>query len=446
MKREPTPWVHRLRPAGGTSARPASSPELLERATLVIGADAVAWAVEAAGEVVRSVSGVLDPARGSGTGFEREACEACLLTALVGLTVGQEVDGVRTPPEAINQVRMSVCQAVPVATVVRTVWGSHTRVQEALMAEITELVDPSRVLGVVRDVNRWLSEVADIFVRDLMAEHEEELAAWRGRLSQDRSRVLDTLLSGIRPPRAEETLGLRVEGWHLFAHGWQAEEGFIPSADADLARYVADVADVLGANGSLILPHESGNLLWWTTRAEPQADIGTLLRGVGPPSWLRVGVGEPFRGAAGIPDAHRSAMMSGSVAAARATPVEFSDEVRVAALGAQDLDAAGVLVRTVLRGALGDDARTAAARRATLAYLEAGGSRQTAAHRLCVAPNTIASRVDRLSGLLGRPVDRRRLETMLALQLVEQFPGLAHARAERPGRMESRSPTTRGSR
>ncbi|WP_241004450.1 helix-turn-helix domain-containing protein [Conexibacter sp. SYSU D00693] len=63
-------------------------------------------------------------------------------------------------------------------------------------------------------------------------------------------------------------------------------------------------------------------------------------------------------------------------------------------------------------------------------YLEEGSSHAAAARRLGVHTNTISYRVQKAAGLLGRPVDSRRLETSAALMLLDVLRARAEAQPD----------------
>jgi hypothetical protein len=187
---EETEWVRHLSaPDGREPVSPASSQASIDSATATIGAGPVSWAVSAADQIVTAVAQDLggQMERAPVTGYEREACEACLLASLASLVLRSPV---HTPAEAINQVRMSVRQGIPVAGVLRTVWASHTMVQDTLLGEASRLLPAERIVAAIRALNDRLSEIANVYVRELMAEYEEELAVWRGDLTADRCAAL----------------------------------------------------------------------------------------------------------------------------------------------------------------------------------------------------------------------------------------------------------------
>jgi hypothetical protein len=426
---EQNEWVRQLRPPmGREEVRPASSADLLATATATIGADAVAWAVAAADELVGTVATALGDATTpvEMTGYEREACEACLLTSLATLT-DLATREVHTPAEAINQVRMSVRQEIPIVNVVRTVWASHTMVQDALLGEAEQLLPPERVVPAARSLNERLFEIVNVYVRELMAEYEEELAVWRGDLSGDRVAVLDSVLEGAAPPDAERVLGLRLYGWHLLAQAWQATPGFVGDADADIGRFAASAARAMGASGALVLPRGSATVIWWTFRTAPNFEVASLRSELSTPGWMRLSLGETGRGVAGVQESYRGAGLAraaGTLADQPATPVMAYEDMRVVTLALGDSGAAQQFIRSVLRGALGVDGRTSEYRQAARAYIASGFSRQEAAKELQVSPNTVAYRVNRLGELLGRPVRQNPVETLIALEFVDRAPAL----------------------
>jgi hypothetical protein len=359
------------------------------------------------------------------TDRDREACEACLLTALVALAEEREADSIHAPPEALNQVRFAVRQGLPVTSVVRSVWASHSKTQDALLAQVGALLSPVEIVPTMLELNDQLFTIVNCYVGELMAEYDEELSVWRGQLSEDRRRVVDSLMAGAVPHDAERILGLRLTDAHLVAFARQAADGFVATADQDLARFVGAATKTLSATGCLILPQDGETLVWWTFAGEPPAEVERALEDASVPPWMRLAVGEPGRGVTGFRDALDSAKL-----ARLATGIDGANRVqsyastRLVCLGLTDPGAASLFVRSVLRGALADDDKVAEYRSTALAYLEAGGSLRRAAARLNVAPNTVTYRVARLAELLGRPVTDRPAETLAALVLAEAMPSL----------------------
>ncbi len=406
----------------------ASDPEMIALATAEIGQAPTSWAVQAAADIVRQVGDDFAAEKSDflPTGNEREGCEACLLTTLVGIHRGAPAEEVAAPRGARNHVRLSVRQGIPIGTVVRLVWASHTQVQDALLARIAETVDPSMVVGEVRDLNDILFAYVNSYVRDLMAEYEEEVELWRGRLAAERLSVFTMLVDGERPPvDAERILGLRLQGDHLIAVGWPATGSYVPARDAEIAAFASDVGRRLGASGSLVLQREGGTEFWWTMRSRAPAGASRTVQSVARPAWMNLAIGVPGHGIEGIRLSHLAAHQAVRVGRASAQDHVWAyEDVEVLAMLMSDPNAARMFVQRELRGALGMTAKVVDLRTTVRLFLENGGSRVMTASALNLAATSVAYRVSRLSDLLGRPVADRPVETLLALQLLHRFPQL----------------------
>ena len=136
---------------------------------------------------------------------------------------------------------------------------------------------------------------------------------------------------------------------------------------------------------------------------------------------ISVAGGEPARGLAGFRLTHSQARQAHAVAtAARLTDgrrMTLSAQVGPVALMCGDLDATAAWVRRTL-GRLATDDETHARLRDTLwSFLSNGSSYTAAAHELILHKNTVQYRVRKAEDVLGRPVQERRLELELALQV-----------------------------
>lgn len=423
-------WLAGLAPDERTPVpEAASDPDMIALASSEIGPAPTSWAVQAAADIVRQVGDDFAAEQGTApmTGTEREGCEACLLTTLVGIHRGTPADEVAAPQGARNHVRLSVRQGTPIGTVVRIVWASHTWVQDALLAHLAKTLDESSLVSEVRDLNSVLFSYVNSYVRDLMAEYEEELELWRGRLAAERLSVYNMLVAGEGPPPdAERTLGLRLRGDHLIAVGWPATGRHVPARDAEIAAFASDAGRQLGASGSLVLQREGGTEFWWALKSRALVDAPRIVESIERPAWMNLAIGVPGHGLEGIRLSHRAAHQAARVGRAAAHGhVWVYDDVELLAMMMSDPEAARMFVHRELHGALSTAPKAAAVRTTVRLFLENGGSRLKTAEALNLAATSVAYRVSRMSDLLGRQVSDRPVETLLALQLVHRFPQLA---------------------
>jgi hypothetical protein len=422
-------WMESLRPtANGAVDGPASDPEIIASAEAEIGAPATAWAAEAAAEIVRQVDEDFSLAGTPGmmTGTEREGCEACLLTTLIGLNRGTAAAEIIAPRGAQENVRLSVRQGVPIGSVLRTVWACHTRVQDALLAVIEREVPADRMVAEVRALNAALFSYVNSYASDLMHGYEDELSLWHGRLPAERLRVLTAILDGEEPGEdAERILGLRLGRHHLVALAWPATSGHVPDREAARHRFGADAAQALGAAGVLTVEYQGTTLFWWGFNTRPDPSVAGALRAVPRADWLRLAAGRPGSGLAGLRESHFEAQQAARVARLSPRPEFWNyDDAGMLALLIADPQGAARFVQVQLGGLLGPDQKLTHIRDTLRHFLLAGSSRIAAAQALHLATNTVAYRVRRAAELLGRPVNENQVTTLVALEMAHIFPQL----------------------
>lgn len=426
-------WMESLRPTtAGAGARPASDPATIASAEAEIGVAATAWAAEAAAHIVRLVDEEFNLAGTPGmmTGTEQEGCEACLLTTLIGLHRGTAAADILAPRGAQDNVRLSVRQGVPIASVLRTVWACHTRVQDALLAIIERNVPPDRIVTEVRELNAALFSYVNSYVSDLMRGYEDELSLWHGRLPAERLRVLTAILDGEEPgEEAERILGLRLGRHHLIAVARSTSSGHVPDRDALRQHFGADAAHALGAAGFLTIEHQGTTIFWWTFNTRPDPSSINVLRAVPLPDWIQLAAGRPGSGLAGLRESHFEAQQAARVAqlSPRLKFWDYNDAGMLALLIA-DPQGAARFVQVQLAGLLGPDQKLADIRDTLRHFLSAGSSRLAAAQALHLATNTVAYRVKRAVELLDRPINENQVPTLVALELAHAFPYLMEAR------------------
>lgn len=422
-------WMESLRPtASGAGDGPASDPEIVAGAEAEIGASATAWAAEAAAEIVRQVDEDFRLAGTPGmmTGTEREGCEACLLTTLIGLHRGTAAADIVAPRGAQDNVRLSVRQGVPIGSVLRTVWACHTRVQDALLAVIEREVPADQMVAEVRELNAALFSYVNSYVSDLMRGYEDELSLWHGRLPAERLRVLTAILAGEEPGEdAERILGIRLGRHHLVALARPATSGHIRDREAARQRFGTDAVQALGAAGVLTVEHQGTTLFWWGFNTRPDPSVVGALGAVPRPEWIQLAAGRPGSGLAGLRESHFEAQQAARVA--RLAPRQKFwdyDGAGMLALLVADPQAAARFVQVQLAGLLGPDQKLTDIRDTLWHFLLAGSSRIAAAQALHLATNTVAYRVKRAAELLDRPINENQMTTLVALEMAHTFPQL----------------------
>lgn len=423
-------WMAMLRPAAGNSAvssGAASSADTVAEAERVLGEDAAAWAVEAAATITVEVEAAAqEDAELALTGLEQQACEACLLTVLGSLRLRAEAM-VRAPQEAVEQVRLAVRQGATIDNVLRVVWMCHTAVQDRLLAVISEAVPPGELVDEVRVLSRHLLAFVDLLVRELSTAYEAERAVWQDRITVARRQVVDEILHTARAPEgAEQVLGIRLTGQHLAAVLWMADAVADGGKKSPIARYASQVASRISAAGTVVLNRSDGSTgVVWSLSGAPTEGLVEVVRAIERPQATAVALGPVGTGVAGFRNSVLGARQAASVGRRQGTTgVWVYEDVALLALLAADPEAAGRYVRAVLGGLTGADVKSTAIRETLAAYLQHGRSRMAAAQELSLAANTVAYRVRQAEKLLGRSATERATDTVIALLLAHEFPGL----------------------
>jgi hypothetical protein len=182
-----------------------------------------------------------------------------------------------------------------------------------------------------------------------------------------------------------------------------------------LERVVARLASALGGGGVLTIP-SGASALWAWIAVEADVDPGRLPVTVEAP--VRIAVGGPAAQIAGFRQSHREAVAARQVAERAVVDlgrvVRYS-QVETAYLAGADEPAMRALIDREL-GALARPGAHAARLRETLhTYLRCRRSPDATAKELGVHRNTVRYRLQRITELLGRPIDERGLRLELAL-------------------------------
>jgi hypothetical protein len=413
-------WMAGLRPVGNVTdilAGSAASPGELDRAVSTLGQQIAAWGVETAARVVEQVRESEQPVMA--TGFERQGCEECLLSTLAALYVDADPHDMVAPPGAMHNTRAAVRQGVGVGAVLRTVWASHTLVQDELLRVLEDQISLDTVVGEVRQLSTQLFAYVSAYVRDLSDSYDDERRLWNGRLPTLRRAVLESIVAGDDPPAdAESILGMRLEGVHVLALAWASVASFVPDRDAEMHRLLADVSVATAAQGSVAISLGDVTVLWWRYSNEIDREIESVIANVPRPTWVRLTIGVPGTGVAGIRGGMRAAQFLrplASVGRDRGAWTELAHGL--AALFAVDIEASKRFASIEIAPLLGEDARLRELREALRLYLRHGRSRAAVAAELMVAPNTVAARVRRATELLGHEIDERWFEILVALEI-----------------------------
>ncbi len=397
----------------------AATPDELAAAVEVLGPVAAAWAVETARRVVADVRVSSAQVATMATGLERQGCEECLLSSLVALHENTSPERMSAPPGAVTNARAAVRQGLGVGAVLRTVWASHTRVLDELLAVLQEESAVDELITEVRALNARMFDYANVYIRDLSDAYDDERRVWNGRSAVLRRSVLEAIAAGdTPPPDAESALGLPLSGTHIIALAWASVSAFVPDRDAEMHRLLADIAAATSAHDSVAIGLGDVTALWWRYPGGVDHGVVETMRAVRRPSWVRLAVGPPGSGSAGVRAGIRSARDLHRLAGDSSGRTFWSSSSDgLGALLSVDPEAAERFTQTEIGPLLGLDPRRRELRETLRLYLRFNRSRAAVAAHLTIAPNTVAARVRRARELLRIDLDDRWLVVLIALEI-----------------------------
>lgn len=342
--------------------------------------------------------------------------------------------------------------------------------QEAVLEYMTETLEQRHpppdieravLLRLFERSSLWVSSSVEALTGTYMQERERGL---RAALNQ-RTEIVRSLLAGANPDLESTSarLGYRLSGRHIACVLWTDEQqpqvalpggdigtpgngvarlvGDIvvsgrdarPAADpgdaeifGTLERVVARLATALGG-GALTVP-SGASALWAWIGVEADTGLDRLPATVEPP--VRIAVGSPAAQIAGFRESHREAVAARQVAERAVVDlgrVLCYPQVEVAYLAGADEAAMRALIEREL-GALARPGVNAARLRETLhAYLRCRRSPDAAAKELGVHRNTVRYRLQRITELLGRPIEERSLHLEIALDCAAVYGVRGHS-------------------
>lgn len=407
------PWVRRLS-AEGSPPRPAAEPATIARAHAGLGAGPVGWAAEHADGLVRALPGADHDA--PRVAHARRGWETELLSLLLQLHDTTGADELAVSAALIDEARATARRGDAAVDVVDGVRRLHLCVQDALLTAAATETGPAPA-RVRRDL-RLLADHSERATRALLEAFEVERVVWGDESIGRRTELLTRVVAGgAVTAHDERAAGGGLDGHHLVVLVAEPPHG------GGLCALLRDASALLGAPPVATSADEA--VVWWWSRPT-DVDPG-VLRDLAVAAGTGVAVGTSQHGPGGIARSLADARRALTVVAARGDGVVLAEETLIAASLLAEPAAGHRLVARELAGVLGLDARSADLRRTVLAHLRSGGSRQAVAAELRIAPTTVAYRVERFEQLRDRPLSASRLETWVALDLVERAPALLAA-------------------
>lgn len=281
------------------------------------------------------------------------------------------------------------------------------------MATAFTLTDDPALLGELLDVS---ARSIFGFVDGILAGITEQLDRERERLTTgthaERLEVVTLVLEGapIARERAEQRLQYALDRRHTAAIVFSDDPAPDPGAFEPVAEALARAAGVPRPFSVLA----GAGATWVWVAGDPVPGLAAVREALGP---VRVALGTTGHGIEGFRRSHLDALATQRLMHRTGEDVRLArfEEVELVALATQDEERAQALVERTL----GDLATAPAELRETLrAYLAEGSNASRTAARLPAHRNTVLNRLARAEELLPAPLDGRRLQVAVALEVV----------------------------
>jgi PucR C-terminal helix-turn-helix domain/GGDEF-like domain len=334
------------------------------------------------------------------------------LRAAVGAAVDHGLAGIKGPgrdpppvPHALlAQARLAARSRVALDTVLRRYVAGYALLGDFLIAAVEEVGEPMQGAA----LKRMMRVQANLFDRVLAAVGEEHRTEQRRRLETSERRQVEwvqRLLEGELLDTAE------------LAYDFEAVHLALVAKGTGLAEPLRKLATALNRRLLLVCPTGQMAWAWFGGRREPDPEdlaeaLAATLPGEG-----HVSLGEPAQGLEGWRRTHRQALAALPIALRGPEPVVRYADVALLASVLQD-----ELLVTSLREIyleplqVGRD-RGEQAKQTLRAYLTAQCNISSTAAALGINRKTVASRLQAIEAVIGRPVSSCLTELEAALQV-----------------------------
>jgi hypothetical protein len=382
-----------------------------------------AWAEDVGGELADAVFASMpelaaDEELRAGTHASAESAARLVVSMVVE---GRDPASAVSPPAMVHYARDFVRRGAPIDTLMRAYHLAHARFFEVWVRDVRASVQDPKQAGIaIEEGASWTFAFVDAIGRDVAGRYAEERERWVRSAAAVRTSEVRALLAGTQTDAslASARLGYELARRHLALVVWSdAAQGETGADLAALERRAADAAARLGGRSTLIVTLSDSTVAAWATVAS-DADPLSLLR-ASAHGMVNVAAGSPHPGLDGFRRSHEEAMAARRVSRLRggAPPVTLYTDVALIDLATVDLDRSRAFVADELGRLAAEDEQTARLAATLLAYLEHQGSARRAAAGLGIHENTVANRVRTAREMLGRPVDDRVPELLVALRL-----------------------------
>ncbi len=381
-------------------------------------------------EVVPTLSAAVrrDIAVSGGTVRELGGIANELVSLLEELQAGASGRDPQVTEAFLDDVRSLAGDGVGVEVASRAIRRIDVLAQDFVLSEAADRMEAGRAEA-KEDASTLLLRLeryADNADRVVRAVHAEALRAHQRTWTARRAGAFERLVRGELTSEADEQLlGARLGVHHLVAAVVDDDRRPAAVTDPRIHDLVRRTTAVLGGCHVVSERLATETILWWSRAAPPSEFEMHELRKVKVPSGLAVGVSDLQFGGCGVARGHAEAVRAAEVAfRASDRRVAMHRDILLPATILSDRQGSRELVARELAGVLGRDQRSRELRRTVLLFLRSAGSRKAVAESLNVAPNTVAYRVERFELLRGRTLKASRLETWVALDLVDRMPSL----------------------
>lgn len=330
------------------------------------------------------------------------------------------------PPAAVEYARELVRRGFSIDALLRGYFLGHARFFRFVVELLhTEVHDRQALARTIEEAAEWTFGYVQALTRGMVARYGEERERWVRSAAALKSEAVRGLLEGETMDLEAASLQLRYElgRRHLAFVVWSEDGDDTGTRDlAALERAALELAGALGITSPLLVPRGPlllGGWLGFRDSFDDDALDGLRIDAKEFPGACAA-FGSPGEGVAGFRQSHLEAMQARRVARlARHSPgaVTLYRNVALPALASADIEHARAFVASEL-GALAGDNDTARRLSATLrVYLEENASPRRTAQRLGVHENTVVNRVRAAEEMLGRPIEPRISELIVALRL-----------------------------
>lgn len=414
-------WVRELRPARDLLVKPVCSTAVVGAAIEYLGADAVAWAVQA-GHHIAVQSAEMFPVFGTSPAqlaTVRLGTESAAINAL-RVIAGDEFGTPAVMPEALQAIQDYVHRGIPLPVILQAVRAGHAWLASACMRACVDVVpvaeQPPQLLHAAESLFGYFHTFTDDISTEYAVEHER----WLMTALAAREEIVEAVLNGDMSDYSEAEQALRywlAHRYHLGVVVWM-ERPRVADGSA-LQRLAIELLRTAGADQTLVITRGMSTVHAWGNgmrRLTPN-DLGAVLADH---EGIRCSVGCSRHGLEGFVASHRDAVATRAVAEAfpeLTDAVLVSHDVRLLSLLARDMPAVRQFVTEELRGLGADEPHIADLRKTAEAYLRLKHSPLAVANEMHIVRNTVSYRLKKAEDLLGHSLDECTLETWVALIL-----------------------------